>query len=262
MRTSAFGVPYDPTLGRAGYDAVVGAYARSQQKKKTPVVAPMGPGNYSPGVAPGDLAGTLFDPATHWDPNLPPYVDANGNTVEGTGNESFDAGAAAAAERRRQAESINSASLDDLGRQRDTSMSNLRSSNLQQRKRILLGFGSQQLAQGILGAGDPTLAAISDNPYGATPSMSYLANRRRKFDTDLLSSENAASVANTFFGGGRTFASQELNRGRAQDEFGALQDVRGQLEPLDRSELSAAEDWALRIAEAKRQYAIALMGMA
>lgn len=271
-RTSAFGLPYDPTFARSGYDAVVGAYARAQQKPKVPVVAPRTPGNYSPGIPPGALGGALFDPSTNWDPTLPPYVDGSGNEVPGTGdpgqsrtgtgNESFDAGAAAAAERRAAQAALNSASIDDLGNQRDLSLRNLRNQNLESRKRILLGFGSKQLASGILPAGDPTLDAISDNPYAPVASSSYLANRRRKFDTDLLDSENQASVANTFFGGGRTFAAQELNRGRAQDEFGELQNVRAALEPLDRAELTAQEDWVARIAEAKRQYAIALMGMA
>jgi len=153
--------------------------------------------------------------------------------------------------------SIDSTSfMQDLFGQRDKALSLTRGQQLAERKRILLGFGSKELAASILGASDPFVASISDDPN----SDSFLGRANFALARNRLGADNTASVANTYYGGGRAFAYNDINRAdllaRSDQEKLVKQGLQGLTNDYD----TAAMDWEQRIIDARRQIALALMG--
>jgi hypothetical protein len=77
---------------------------------------------------------------------------------------------------------------------------------LDAQKKLLLGFGSKELARKLLGANDPFIDTISDDPAN---SFSVLANLRRRYDTTVANTNQLLNKGNLFFGG---YRGKELGR--------------------------------------------------
>lgn len=68
------------------------------------------------------------------------------------------------------------------------------------RRSVLGQYGDPNLASSVLGAGDPTLGSISDNPDTST---STLARLKRTYGQTVHDSEDAMNTGNLFYGGAR-----------------------------------------------------------
>lgn len=147
--------------------------------------------------------------------------------------------------------------INDLYGQRDQALALRRNQDLASKKRLLLGFGSRELASSILGANDPFVQGIVEDPSTGT---GWLAQRKYGLGQQTIGATNESSVANTFYGGGREYALGQLNRGFQQDLAGQTQSVKDQLTGVDTGYATFAQDWETRIADAKRQLALQLMG--
>lgn len=85
---------------------------------------------------------------------------------------------------------------------------------LDQQRQSLIGFGSQELAREMLGANDPTLAAISDNPDAATSTLAAL---NRNYRGQQVTLDDSLNKENLWYGGWHGKELGDLNQQKAQD---------------------------------------------
>lgn len=117
---------------------------------------------------------------------------------------------------------------------------------LSDQKALLLGFGSKELAQKLLG-NDPFVNTISDDPKS---SFSVLANMRRAYDQTQAQMNDQYNKANLWFGGKRGQALGDLATSYMGDVNEATQTIMGRFNEI-RDRLVAAK--RNRTAERERQ---------
>jgi hypothetical protein len=144
-----------------------------------------------------------------------------------------------------------------------------KTSALAEQKRLLLGFGSKELAAKLLGADDPFVNTISSDPKS---SFSLLANMQRAYDQTVSQTEGVLNKNNLFFGGHRGKALGELATGHLGDvnqetvnmegQFNAIRDalLGRQTERRTKKEEAEFAAWERANAEAAKNPSVAPPG--
>lgn len=119
----------------------------------------------------------------------------------------------------------------------------LKAKSLEEKKRILLGFGSKELARSVLG-NDPFVDTISDNPDTSTSTLGALGYQYRQQQQGFNETSNAS---NLFYGGGRGLGLRDLAHQNLVDVANATTTARGQLTASDDVVANAQRDWGQRL---------------
>ena len=138
--------------------------------------------------------------------------------------------------------------LQGLKAQQQTDLNTQAAMNLASKKRILLGFGSQELARKLLGD-DPFVNLVSANPDTSTSTLAQTAYTYRNKVQGFNEAENAA---NLFYGGGRGFGLRDLAHANLVDIANQTADIEDQLSGYD-------ENYAAAVRTAQANYWNAVM---
>lgn len=126
--------------------------------------------------------------------------------------------------------------LQGLQSQQTQDLNTLAAQNLANKKRVLLGFGSQELARKMLGD-DPFVGLVSNNPDTSSSTLAQSAYAYRKGVQGFNESENEG---NLFYGGGRGVGLRDMAHANLIDIANQTQGVEQQLSGYDES-FSAAQ---------------------
>jgi hypothetical protein len=115
--------------------------------------------------------------------------------------------------------------------------------SLEEQKRILLEFGSKELARSVLG-NDPFVDTISDNPDTSTSILGRLGYNYRQQQQGF---NEASSEGNLFYGGGRGVGLRDLAHQNLLNVSDATSTARQQLTASQDTVAQAKRDWAQRL---------------
>lgn len=106
-----------------------------------------------------------------------------------------------------------------------------------QRRDILMGFGSRELASKYM-KNDPLLATISDAPT----SMSWLGQENYGYGLNQKNTNENLNASNLFYGGARNVALSQLAHKHLADVFNQTRSVQDLLNNIDTSTASSIAD--------------------
>lgn len=108
---------------------------------------------------------------------------------------------------------------------------------LEAKRKAVLAFGDPELARRVLGADDPTVAAISGDP---NQSASVIGRLRKGYNDQVAQTEEDLNANNLFFGGHRGKLLTDLATQHQQQQVDAQRGLEGQLSGISEG-LSGAE---------------------
>lgn len=117
------------------------------------------------------------------------------------------------------------------------------------RRQALINFGSQDVARGVLGANDPTVAAISSDPDKSNSVLAQIARGNR--DT-VNATDEALNQDNLFYSGHRAKTLANLATEKLRSESAAEAALRQQLSGFTGDQGSAEEQYRQAIADAQQ----------
>lgn len=121
---------------------------------------------------------------------------------------------------------------------------------LEQKRKALLALGSSDLARSVLGAGDPTLSAISDNPDTSTSALARIG----KFYRDqTVQANDQWNAANLWYSTARTKGLGDLAHNQVVDTADAVASAQDQLSQIGAALLDAKNTAARNDAAAAAQ---------
>jgi hypothetical protein len=137
------------------------------------------------------------------------------------------------------------------------------------RKQLLLGYGSQEMARKYLGANDPFVATVSDDP---ATSFSALANIARQYNTGVVNLGNQVNALgqNTWWGSAHGSGLADLAVARMQDQAtqeqqfnqgwqGISNDLTGALRDVENTKLGAEQAAYQRAIDEQQQFNYGVM---
>jgi hypothetical protein len=119
------------------------------------------------------------------------------------------------------------------------SVSGAEAAALEGKRNLLTQFGSQEIARRILGANDPTLAGISDNP---DTSLSTLGQLARSYREQGRTADENLNQQNLFYSGARVRSLRDLGYGQQKDTANATSALNDKLAGLDQAVLQAQDE--------------------
>jgi hypothetical protein len=149
--------------------------------------------------------------------------------------------------------------LNQLFGQRDQALQTLRNAQLAQKKKLLLGFGSRQLAASILGV-DPSDAFVQSINEDPNTGFGWMAQHQHQLGLGRDQARQNAALANTFFGSGHEQMQNRLSGDYATALAGETQNLQNQFGDLSTAYAGAQQDWEDKIADFKRQLAATYIG--
>jgi len=116
----------------------------------------------------------------------------------------------------------------------EASLAGAKGRGLEAKRRLLIQLGNPELAKQILGANDPTIAAMANDP------MSTYAQIKKGYEGNVLQADEGYSANNLFYGTTRGKGLADLANQRQMQEAGALQAAQGGIEGINEN-LAGAE---------------------
>lgn len=137
----------------------------------------------------------------------------------------------------------------------DSLLSDAKEAMRAEQRRVLLGFGSKELARKVLGE-DPFVDAISNDPRSSTSTLAQLAHQ---FQRQQEGFNEAANDQNLWYSGYRAEGLADLNRNQLFAESDAARQVGGTLEEILQRYLQAqSQSTAAKLSAEEAAYLRAL----
>lgn len=140
--------------------------------------------------------------------------------------------------------------LDRLKGRKDADMARRRASNLEKKKQTLLRWGSKELASKILGADDPILGLISDDPNSSTSAMALINRNYQNKEREALS---ALNQLNLWFSSGHGETQNEIGRQKLGEIDQGVQAIQSDFFNMDEQLAAAEASWADQLFNAELQ---------